>query len=84
VAGREALPEGWFGGQRYEVRGRQDGAERRMKLVPIAEAGQTKAEYEAVFRGFTGSILGQALGMSRGSRIGTGRHLGRGSAPPGR
>jgi DUF1680 family protein len=53
LAGSDALPDGWFGRQSYDVSGRQGTSVRRMRLVPIAEAGQTKADYEAVFRDFT-------------------------------
>ncbi|NOT95695.1 MAG: hypothetical protein HOP00_05255 [Nitrospira sp.] len=47
------LPVSWWGRQAYAVEVRVANQLRTLQMIPIAEAGQTKAEYEAVFPGLT-------------------------------
>lgn len=42
------LPEGWFGGQFYRLKGKVNGKDRQWRLVPFAEAGQTQGHYRVV------------------------------------
>jgi len=45
----EGLPSGWVGRQRYPMRLKVAGEERVVALVPFAEMGQGRGDYEAVF-----------------------------------
>lgn len=41
------LPGGWFGGQLYKIKGVTDkGTERSLSMVPFAEAGQARGDYD--------------------------------------
>jgi len=53
VAQAGVLPANWIGDELYKVSGVQDGQPRQLPLVPVAEAGQSRTEYEAVFQGFS-------------------------------
>ena len=41
---------GWFGDEQFEVKANVDGETKDIHLVPFAEAGQTMADYNILFR----------------------------------
>lgn len=42
------LPSGWFGGQFYRLKGKANGRDKQLRLVPFAEAGQSQGHYRVI------------------------------------
>ena len=47
------LPEGWIGGQFYRLKGKVNGRDKLFRMVPFADAGQTKGHYQVLLEKLT-------------------------------